>query len=112
MTGQIKYIHDGRGIFEGEVFVLWFLGGGGRGRSELGTHKAVTARFWPWLEPFSVRTSLKLCKLFPPARTLIPGRRPRDAGLLHILNASFYYFALLKLFLPGIRAKLTALWGV
>jgi len=35
----------------------------------------------------------------------------RNAGLFHRLDASFYYFALLKGFLFGIRAKLTALRG-
>jgi len=30
--------------------------------------KPVKARFWPWLEPFSVRKSLKPCKLFPPGQ--------------------------------------------
>ena len=33
--------------------------------SELGTHKTVTARFWPWLAPFFRPKSLKPFKLFP-----------------------------------------------
>ena len=47
--------------------------------------------------------------------------RPRNAGIVHILNASFYYlhrlnasfyyFARLNVFLSRVRAKLTALWG-
>jgi len=36
---------------------------------------------------------------------------PRNAGLLHGMNASFYYFALPRVFFLGIRAKLTALRG-
>jgi len=34
--------------------------------SEYATYKTVKAIFWPWLEPFSVRTSVKTFKLFPP----------------------------------------------
>ena len=34
--------------------------------SELGTNDSGKARFWPWLVPLSVRTSLHPCKLFPP----------------------------------------------
>ena len=36
---------------------------------------------------------------------------PRSASVLHRMNAFFSYFALLQVFLLGIRAKLTALWG-
>ena len=32
--------------------------------SQLATHKPVESRLWPWLEPFSVRKSLKLFQLF------------------------------------------------
>ena len=30
----------------------------------IGTNKPVTASFWPWLEPFSARKSLKSIKWF------------------------------------------------
>jgi len=33
--------------------------------SELGAKKMVEARFWPWIEPFSVGKSVKLFKLSP-----------------------------------------------
>ena len=38
------------------------------------------------------------------AHNLLPGE-PRNAALLHRMNAPFYYFALLKVFLFGLRAK-------
>ena len=33
--------------------------------SEYGIHKTVKARLWPLLEPFSVRKSVNIFKLFP-----------------------------------------------
>ena len=40
-------------------------GASSRPAPELGTFKTVKARFWPWLEPFSVRNSSEPFVLFP-----------------------------------------------
>ena len=48
-----------------------------------------------------------LFKISRPSLSLVP---PRYAGLFNTLNASFYYFALLKVFMSAIRVKLTDLW--
>ena len=37
---------------------------------------------------------------------------PRNACMLHRMNTSAYHFAPLKVSLSGVRAKLTALWGI
>ena len=54
--------------------------------SKFGTHKPVNARIRPWLEPFSVRTSLKHFKLFhlstPGEFIEVSGRHERDVHVL------------------------------
>ena len=52
--------------------------------SEFATHKTVKARFWPCLEPFLVRRSLKSFKLLPPRPTaVLHADRRNDVFVTH-----------------------------
>ena len=56
--------------------------------SKYGTCKTGTARFWPWLESFSVRKSLKDCKLFSQTLHLFAGVALPSLSLTHTISLS------------------------